>query len=138
MQIREPVLISNNPACQTLAEGTLSCLYKETWNYREVLEAARDKILLGYHLLSHPLAGSLKPNQTPYRSVLLAKESVSGPDCAQSLLMIETALQAYEKFQNQRATPNWSACIQRDFATLDVSFMQATLARAGIKTTGTR
>lgn len=40
----------------------------------EVYAAARDEIHRGARLLNHPLAGSIKPNQSPYRSVILSTD----------------------------------------------------------------
>lgn len=33
----------------------------------------RDRIHEGHLLLSHPLSGSVKPNETPYKSVMIVK-----------------------------------------------------------------
>lgn len=37
----------------------------------DVLTRCRDLVHKGYLLLMHPLAGSIKPNQSPYKSILL-------------------------------------------------------------------
>jgi hypothetical protein len=39
----------------------------------DVLVAARDRVHLGWRLLNHPLASSIKPNQTPYKTLILAR-----------------------------------------------------------------
>lgn len=39
----------------------------------DVLVAARDMVHLGWRLLNHPLASSLKPNQTPYKTLVLIR-----------------------------------------------------------------
>ena len=54
----------------------------------EVLTEARDLIHLGWRLLNHPLASSIKPNQTPYKTLVLAKEAALD---LQSLRAIEGA-----------------------------------------------
>ncbi|GFN22382.1 GrdX family protein [Thermanaeromonas sp. C210] len=70
MNVQERVLIiTNNPDIKPVRgrvlfvpEGPLS-----------VLREAQKLIFRGYTLLSHPLMGSLKPWQNPYRSVVLLK-----------------------------------------------------------------
>jgi hypothetical protein len=42
--------------------------------YLEVLLKTRDLIHKGHRLLTHPLAGSVKPGETPYRTILLTGE----------------------------------------------------------------
>lgn len=65
-------------------------------SYRDVLVAARDLIHSGSKLLTHPLMGSLKPNETPYRSVALAVSE--GQMDMDSLLLIENSIQTFDKF----------------------------------------
>ena len=65
-------------------------------SYRDVLIAVRDKIHKGHRLLSHPLSGSVKPNETPYKSVIISRNS-AGMDL-DSLKIIEDSIAAYDKF----------------------------------------
>ena len=135
-QMREPVLITNNPACKEAFAPVCGCIYCDSWTYGQVLQAAKDKIRCGFRLLSHPLAGSMKPNQTPFRSILLAERSADGPDTAQSLAMLDAALDAYKKFQTLHATPAWTQAVRKDFGTIDLSITRAMMERAGIWAAG--
>ena len=65
-------------------------------SYRDVLVAARDLIHTGSKLLTHPLMGSLKPNETPYRSVAL--DVFEGQMDTDSLLLIEKSIATFDKF----------------------------------------
>ena len=61
----------------------------------EVYEAARNDIHRGAKLLNHPLAGSIKPNQSPYRSLVLS--TVGSPLDLDSLSHIEGAIQTLHR-----------------------------------------
>lgn len=62
----------------------------------DVFQAARDMIHRGHRLLTHPLAGSIKPNESPYRSVVITRSAQSTLDF-ESLRLIEAARSALDK-----------------------------------------
>ena len=128
----KPMLITNNPSCAEHFDKKCICVFDNQWSYGEVLEKVREKIYKGYCLLTHPMAGSMKPNQTPYKSVLLAAHSSFEGDF-NSLEVIERAIDAYNKFQKQRPTPNWSEKIKKDFGAIDVSLIQGAFERTGFR-----
>ena len=66
----KPKLITNNPEVitKTKYDGPV---IEVKGNYLEVCLKVRDLLHLGYPLLTHPLSGSVKPNETPYKSVLV-------------------------------------------------------------------
>ena len=71
--------------------------------FGDVLIEARNLIDKGAVLLVHPLYGSVKPNETPYRSYLLKPcEKYNAAGCAEpdpeSLRLIENAITAFNKF----------------------------------------
>ena len=72
-------------------------------SYIGVLEECRKYIHKGCRLLSHPLYGSVKPNETPYRTVIMAEGD--GLDY-QSVELIEDAINTASKFQNDKKTPH--------------------------------
>lgn len=124
-----PLLITNNRLCAEAFASCSSCLFDENWRYGQVLLTARDFIHQGYQLLGHPQYGSIKPNQTPYRSLLLTAASQDGQGPFDSMLLIEQALAAYEKFQNAYLTPLWSEEVLEDFRTIDLSLVQSVFDR---------
>lgn len=128
----KPVLITNNPLCAERFKENCRCIFNSEWSYGEVLEKVQENIYKGYCLLTHPMAGSMKPNQTPYKSVLLA-EHTSFEEDFNSLAVIERAIDAYDKFQKQRPTPSWSEKIKKDFGTIDVSLIQGAFERTGFR-----
>lgn len=61
-----------------------------------VYRAARNMVHGGHRLLTHPLAGSVKPNESPYRSVIVTRDPRPTVDFA-SLRLMEAALSALDK-----------------------------------------
>ena len=92
--------------------------------YIEILTKVRDKVHENYRILTHPMAGSLKPNQTPYKSVLLIKEETLDYN---SLNLIENAIDSAKKFLGLRKLPQWNEKCLKDFRTLDQSFIEGAL-----------
>ena len=95
-------------------------------SYIGVLEECRKYIHKGCKLLSHPLYGSVKPNETPYRTVIMAEGK--GVDY-QSVELIEDAINTASKFQNDKKTPNWIERVMDDFRVIDLDIMTNTISR---------
>lgn len=120
----DKIIITNNP----LIREKFASLYDvELYNksYIEILEIVRDKIHLGHELLSHPLAGSIKPNETPYRTIIISKQKKQLD--LNSLNIIESAIATTRKFLNNRPTPNWNDVALYDFQTVDLSLIENVL-----------
>ena len=83
------IVITNNPLVLSKLNDTHEVIYQEL-SYEELLKKVRDRIYDGHRLLTHPLSGSVKPNETPYKSVLLSgrKEKVD----EESVRLIESAI----------------------------------------------
>ena len=87
------VCISNNPNLK----GHVQSLDYLDGGALDVLYAGRDLIHLGWELLANPLYGNFKPNQQPYRSLILKKDcSRGGAIDLQSLDLIENAIRVFE------------------------------------------
>lgn len=93
-------------------------------NYYNVLTRVRDYVHQGYDLITHPLMGSVKPNETPYRSIILKKNNTMD---LQSLEIIESSIAAYEKFERIKPTPNWSPKVLEDFRFVDQRLFESSL-----------
>jgi len=65
-------------------------------SYMDVLLLARNKIHEGYKLLTHPLSGSIKPNETPYKSLVISYEKEDLH--IDSLMIIEKSIHTAQKF----------------------------------------
>ena len=101
----------------------MECRFLPDASYIDVLLEVRDYIHEGHVLLSHPMAGSLKPNQTPYKSVVLEGLPASREEIIDSVMLIETSIETAHKFFRGRALPDWSEKIKKDFQTVDLSFL---------------
>ena len=107
--------------------------YKENYNIEfidsktmyEVLIKTRDLLHLGYKLLTHPMSGSLKSNQTPYKSILLMKNKNFENAYFDDILMIENTIENYNKFIKNRHLTNWTENIKNDFKTVDLSLIES-------------
>lgn len=127
------VIVTNNNKVYQKHKDTLEVVFLESGSYTDVLEASRDLIHRGAKLLSHPMAGSLKPNQTPYRSVLLERANSNGfreENAAprldpESIGLIENSIEAAKKFLSIKQTPQWPAKIKEDFKTIDLSIIDS-------------
>ena len=84
------VIVTNNPRVQREYGSKYCILFQET-SFDEVLFKVRDMVHKGYKLLTHPLSGSVKPNETPYKSIMLTATSRGKID-NDSLVMIEDAI----------------------------------------------
>lgn len=118
--IGQRLIITNNIRVMETYGKQFAVLFLDI-SYLDVLIAVRDHVHEGFRLLTHPLAGSMKPNQTPYRSIML--EKAAGLDY-RSVELIESCILTAEKFQRNRPTPIWNEKCLQDFRTVDLSFLK--------------
>lgn len=123
------ILVTNNKKFLddiSYFEGKKIALEVVELDYIEVLEKCRDMVHQGYEVLTHPLYGSVKPNETIYRSVLL-KEGNSLD--YRSLSLIEEAIETAKKFKKNKQTPLWIESVKEDFRVIDYDLITKTLDR---------
>ncbi len=85
-------VLTNNPLVrQKLANQSACTVEYCAGTLSDVLIRARDQIHLGYRLYTHPLSGSVKPNETPYKSIGLS-DAPEHAVCTDSLLLMEHSL----------------------------------------------
>lgn len=78
----------------------------------------------GAKLLTHPLMGSIKPNETPFRSIIIT-EGINLD--VESLTIIESSIAAFEKFQRDNKVPVWSEKVLEDFRFVDLKLFESAL-----------
>lgn len=111
------LIITNNPKC--LAEFNQKYAVEFlNGELMDVLKVVRNYIHAGHSLLTHPLSSSIKPNETPYKTVIITKLKKEVIDF-QSVNFIEQAIHTTEKFIKDRGTPAWSDKILNDFMLID-------------------
>ena len=89
------IIVTNNPLVKAQYKDKYSIDYIET-DLLGILTTVRDLIHKGHQLLTHPLMGSVKPNESPYKSILIS--SVTKSTDEQSVTIIEESIQAAKKF----------------------------------------
>ena len=80
--------------------------------------------------LASSLMGSVKPNETPYRSIII--DNRTGALDIDSLLLIEDSIESCRKFLRDRKTPLWGEKILEDFRFLDLKFIESALSSMAI------
>lgn len=120
-------IVTNNPLVYENMHTQYEIVYLEI-DYKEVLLKVRDMCHMGYHLLSHPLSGSVKPNETPYKSVMLSEKSADMD--LSSIQLIERCIEAYEKFENLNR--KWNEKVLEDFQTIDYTLISSAVESAAV------
>ena len=70
---KKNIIITNNPKIlEEISDKNIEISYFEQADFMEISYKARDFIHLGYKLLTHPIVSSIKPYETPYKTIVLA------------------------------------------------------------------
>lgn len=120
-ELEKCILVTNNVRAATQYEDRLCEIYLLD-SYEEVLIKARDLIYTHHKLLTHPQASSLKPNQTPYRSILLYNEG--NRDNMEDIQLIEDAIGTFQKWNAIKKVPQYDEKIAYDYQTIDLSMIE--------------
>nr|WP_300001906.1 GrdX family protein [Tissierella sp.] len=118
---KNKIVITNNKLVYEKYTDKLEFDFSEDYTYRMILEKVRTKIHEGYELLTHPLSGSVKPNETPYKSIIMSK--VKGKLDYQGLNIIEESIMTFDKFNDNKPTPDWTERVLDDFRVIDDSLI---------------
>lgn len=117
--MKEVRIVSNNP---------MVVLQKEDVRINasgviRVLEKVRDLVHLGHHLLTHPLAGSIKPNENPFKSVVISAKPL-GMD-VKSVQIAEDSLETAKRMLKEMPYRSFSDQELNDFMMLDLSLLES-------------
>ena len=116
------IIITNNPMARDAISIREDCELRYTpVSYREVLLLARNAVHGGHKLLTHPLSGSVKPGETPYKSLAISKET--GSLEFHSLSLLENCIQTCDKFPIRYE--NLPESILQDFQVVDSALIQS-------------
>ncbi len=123
------IIITNNSLVaekiHKVTQHECDVLYKEEYSFLTVLEHARNLIHKGHALLTHPLSGSIKPYETPFKTVVVSK-SVSELDI-NSLDIIERAIETTKKFLSDYNKREFTDKIYDDFRLIDYSLIKGAI-----------
>ena len=122
------VILTNNPmVAERLGDRYMVELVE--LSHLELLKLVRKRAHEGFKLLTHPLAGSVKPNETPYRSVLLTRKA-GRPD-APSVSMAEESVLTCEKFGKPKFS-DMPQQMREDFQLIDFGLIEGALPSAEV------
>lgn len=112
------ILYSNNPK---VAETLMGFEHVQCNSYEDVLLQVRNAVHNGQNLLTHPLAGSVKPGESPYRSVAVTKEG--GELDMRSLEIIESAIDRLRVLTGHREERVYPQKTLDDFQLIDYNLL---------------
>jgi len=124
------IVITNNPLVkENLAANPDRFKYKLEFHDTDCLGifvAVRDKVHRGHTLVTHPLSGSVKPGETPYKTVIVSgKKTLSNAEALmrdlsiRDLSIVEESIQTCVKLNASSVKKEWSESVRRDFQLID-------------------
>lgn len=121
-------IITNNPkAYAYFSERYHNNIVWVDGGFQAVLEKARDLVHLGWRLVNHPLSSSIKPNQTPFKTLVLVKTKMNLD--LSSLQVIEFALANVIKLGN---FPGASEQVLADLQLIDLELCKSIRLRGEV------
>lgn len=127
------LIVTNNPKVrQFMVAQALESRYQLLWvegYVEDVLRNVRDLCHKNYKLITHPLTGSIKPNQTPYKTAVLEKKYSQRIDL-QSVLMAENSLSKALEMLADKPRPEMALSFAEDYAVIDLDFFKSYLSSA--------
>lgn len=120
------LIITNNPKVEKEFGGTENVAFYPEADQSEILRRARDLIHLGAELIMHPMAGRVKPHETPYKSVFLIEKT--GAVHLMSFTIIEDSISETNKFLTGGMRKKYD-----DSLLPDLQFIDLELLRSGIE-----
>lgn len=89
---------------------------------REIMLTVRDMVHQGHKILTHPLSGSVKPNETFIKTIFVTAEA--GSLDMDSLILIENSIMTADKFVKREFTYKKA---REDFEVVDLGLSESAL-----------
>ena len=125
-KLEDTILVTNNDRVYEKYKDITNVILVES--YEAGLIKVRDLVYDRHVLLTHPQASSLKPNQTPYRSVAVYPKG--DEDNTKDIMLIEKCIETYRQWQDIAPTPtNYEERVANDFKTIDLSVVDNFMPR---------
>lgn len=118
-------IVTNNPLSNEKFKEKYEVIFIDG-HVQQVYETVRNKIHEGHKLLTHPLMSSIKPNETPYRTICVSIEKVKGTDI-DSVMLIENSIMTLRKFLSISALPKYPETTLNDFQVIDYDLIMHAL-----------
>ena len=126
-------LVTNNDLVKEKYENgdnNIKVVMVESANCILVLNKARDLMHTGLRLETHPMAGSVKPNQNPYKTIIVSNSNNTEEEKLEQLLIIENAIVKSRELIEKRPIPDWDDKLLNDFKFVDLSLIESGLNSA--------
>lgn len=123
------IIVTNNPLVYKSNYENVENIFVETENIQGVLHVVRDMVNNGHRLLTHPLSGSLKPNENPYKSIIVSRKA-KGIEF-DHIVMIEKGIETTAKFFEGKSLPKYKPSTNHDFMVIDKSIVESGLKNSG-------
>ena len=116
------ILVTNNPQVKDKFQSNRQVDYLDT-DVLGIMTHVRDFIHKGHKLLTHPLSGSVKPNETLYKSILISGTPESTD--TQSVIIIEESITTAQKFHAKNIPDKYL----KDLQTVDLTLISSALEK---------
>jgi hypothetical protein len=118
------IIVTNNPIVFEKYHRNYKIDYKHQ-TYEQALIRVRDLIHSGHKLLTHPLSGSVKPNETIFKTIIVSEQQdILDLD---SLRIIEQSLETVRKFGINRHL--LTDDMIDDFSLVDLSLIESVISK---------
>ena len=121
MSVRKKLIITNNPMVYEACAMKNEVVFEQGMDFMDVLLHVRNRIHAGGRLLTHPLSGSIKPFETPYKTVLMEMEG-GGTDM-DSLSIIEKSIETAKKLH--KPAMELTDAVKKDFQLIDFDLVMS-------------
>ena len=108
-------LITNNPKFIEENLKDIEIEYLDV-SYIDILRKVRDYVHENWEIVTHPLYGSVKPNETIYRTIVIKEKNSLD---ITSVNLISESILTFKKFRNNREVPQWTDRVKDDFSVID-------------------
>ena len=112
-------IITNNPLVARCVPDNYWVDLRQDMSYRDILILVRDLVYAGHRLYTHPLSGSVKPNETPYKSIVVSRKPRKME--TEEALIIASAVETFDKFTPRRR--ELTEEMLRDFQLIDYTLL---------------
>ena len=120
--IEKIIIVTNNALSQLSFTSKHEVVFIDG-SLIDVLTKVRNYIHLGHRLLTHPLMGSIKPNQTPYKTVAISYKREMEVDL-DSLEFIEKSIESAEKLLRDKPLRQWPESVLEDYRLIDFDLIK--------------
>lgn len=107
----------------------LNVEYLEGASCMDVLIRVRNLIHAGARLETHPMAGSIKPNQNPYKTVMVSDGKVEEGEFQEFITIMENCIMICRSFLEGKPLPDWDEKVKKDFCFVDQTLIESAVER---------